>query len=59
MIQKALGDNATSAVQIKMWHKCSKEGQECVESDPHSGRPAISRTPKNVEPVWATVNKNQ
>ena len=29
-----------------------------MESDPHSGRPATSRTPKNVECVRAAINKN-
>ena len=31
MIQKAFGDNAMSAAQIKMWHKFLKDGQESVE----------------------------
>ena len=42
-----------------MWHKCFKDGQESVESDPHSGRPATSRTPENVERVQAVINKDQ
>ena len=37
-----------SAKQIKVWHECFQDGQESVESDPHSGRPA---TPENVEGV--------
>ena len=57
MIQKAFGGNVVSAAQIKVWHKCFKDGQESVESDPHSGSPATSRTPKDVECVWATINK--
>ena len=48
MIQKAFGDDLMSAVQIKVWHKHFKDGQESVESDPHSGRPATSRTRENV-----------
>ena len=28
MIQKALGDDATSATQIEVWHQCFKDGQE-------------------------------
>ena len=48
-----------SAAQIKVWHKCFKDGQQSIDSDPHSGRPATSRTPKNVERVWAAVNKDQ
>ena len=58
MIQKAFGEDAMSAAQIKMWHKCFKDGRESVESDPHSGRSATSRTPENVERVWAAINKD-
>ena len=58
MIQKAFGDNAMSAVQIKVWHRCFKGGRECLESDPRSGRPATSRTPENVEQVPAAINKD-
>ena len=58
MIQKAFRDNAMSAAQIKVWHKCFKDGQESVESDPHSGRPATSNTPESVERVWAAINKD-
>ena len=47
-----------SAAQIKVWHKHFKDGQESVESDPSSGRPATSRTPENVECVQAAVNKD-
>ena len=48
-----------SAAQIKMWHKQFRDGQGSVESDPCSGRPVKSRTPENVERVWAAINKNQ
>ena len=58
MIQKVFGDDAMSAVQIKSWHKCFKDGQECVGSDPRSGRSAASRTPENVECVQAAINKH-
>ena len=48
MIQKAFGVDAMSAAQIKVWHKCFKDGQQSIDSDPHSGRPATSRTPEKV-----------
>ena len=48
MTQKAFRDNAMSVVQIKLWHKDFKNGQESVESNLCSGRPATS-TPENVE----------
>ena len=51
MMHKAFGDNAKSEAEIKGWHKHFKEGQESVESDPCSRRPATSRTPENVECV--------
>ena len=59
MIQEAFRGNAMSAVQIKLWHKHFKDGQESVESDPHSGRPATSRAPENVERVQAAINKDR
>ena len=58
MIQKALGDAAMSAAQIKMWHKCFKNCRESVESDPHSGRSSTSRTPENVKRGWAAINQD-
>lgn len=30
MIQEAFGDSALSAIQIKVWHKLSKDGRESV-----------------------------
>ena len=59
MVQKAFRDDAMSAAQIKVWHKCFKDGEESVESDPCSGRPETSRTPENVGLVWAAINKYQ
>ena len=59
MIRKAFGDNAVSAVQGKVWHKHFKDGQESVESDPCSERPATSRSPENVEGVQSAVNRDQ
>ena len=59
MIQKAFGDDAMSATQIKVWHKRFKDGRESVECDPISGRPATSRTPENVERVRAAINKDR
>ena len=57
MIQKAFKHDAMSAAQIKVWNKCFKDGRESVESDPHSGRYAIRRTPENVQCVQAAINK--
>ena len=59
MIQKAFRDDAMSAVQINMWHKSFKDGQESVESDPRSGGPETSRTPETVERVQAAISKDQ
>ena len=58
MIQKAFGGNVVSAAQIKVWHKCFKDGQESVESDPRSGGPETSRTPETVERVQTAINKD-
>jgi hypothetical protein len=59
MIKKAFGDDSLSEAQIKFWYRCFKDGWESVESGPHSGRPSKSRTPENVERVWAAINENQ
>ena len=56
VIQKAFGDNAMSAAQIKVWHKCLKDCWESVESDPHFGRPT-TRTPENIEHVQVQSTK--
>ena len=45
--------------ETKVWHKCFRNGWKSVESDPHPGRPATSRTLENVECVWALINKDQ
>ena len=58
MTQKAFGVDAMSAAQIKVWHKCFKDGRESVESDPHSGGPETSRTPETVERVQTAINKD-
>ena len=59
MIQKAFWDNAMSVAEIKVWHKHIKDSWESVESDPHSEKPATSRTPENIERVQASINKDQ
>ena len=56
MIQKSFENDAMSAALIKVWHKHFEDGQESVESDPHSGRPATSKTPENVERVRDAIN---
>jgi len=58
MIKKAFGDDSVSEAQIKFWYRRFKDGWESVESNPRSGRPSTSRTPKNVEQVWAVMNEN-
>ena len=59
MTQKAFRNDAISAVQIKRWHNHFKDCRESVESDPHSGRLATSRTPEKVEHVQAAISKDQ
>ena len=59
MIQEAFEDNAMSAAQMKVWHKCFKDGQESVESDPRSGRSAASRIPENGGRVQAAISKDR
>ena len=48
-----------SVAQIKVRNKCFEDGGESVENDPHSGKPAASRTPENVQCVQAAIHKDQ
>ena len=59
MIQKALGDDAMSAAQIKVWYKYFKDVENLLK-EPHPARPATSRPPESVEHVTirALVNKD-
>ena len=59
IFQKVFRDDAMNAAQVKVWHKCFKDSRESVESGSHSGRPATSRTPENVEHVRAAINKDR
>jgi len=59
MIKKAFGDDSLSEAHIKVWYRRFKDGWESMESGPHSGRPSTSKTPENVECVWAAINENQ
>ena len=59
MIKKAFGHDSLSVAQIKFCYRCFKDGWESMESGPCSGRPSTSRTPENVERVWAAINENQ
>ena len=59
MIKKAFGDDSMSEVQIKLWYRRFKDNRESVESDRRSVRPLTSRTPENVESVWASINENR
>jgi len=55
---EAFGDDSMSKAEIKLWYQSFKGDWESVEIDLHSGRPSISRTPKNVESVQAAINEN-
>ena len=59
VIKKAFGDDSVSEAKIKLWYRRFKDGRESIESDRRSGRPSTSRTPDNVESVWAAVNENR
>ena len=59
MIENAFRDDAVSAAQIKVWHRCCKDGREPVERDPRSGRPATSKPSENVERGQTAINKDQ
>ena len=54
--QKAFGNDAVSAVQIKVWHKRFKDGWDSVESDFSSGRP---KNKQNTWECWTCTGCNQ
>jgi hypothetical protein len=58
IIKMVFRDDSVSEVQINVWYRRFKDGQELIESDLYSGRPATSRTPKNVEHMQAAINEN-
>jgi hypothetical protein len=58
MIKKTFGDDSMSEAQIKLWYQHFKDGWKSVESNPHSGRSATSRTSENVECMRAAIYKN-
>lgn len=47
-----------SEVEITFWYKCSSEDQESVNSNLCIRNPSTSRTPENLEKVWAANYKN-
>ena len=59
MIQKAFKDNAMSAAPKKSVAQTLQKRLRIVESDPCLGRPATSRTSKNVKCEQAAINKCQ
>jgi len=59
MIKKAFRDDSMSKAQIQLWYKSFKGGWESVQIDKRSGRSSTSRTPENLERMWAAINENQ
>ena len=55
---EGLWDDTMSAAQIKVWHKCFKDGHQSVESDSRAGRPATNRAPANAEHAQAAANRD-
>ena len=51
MIQKAFVDESMGITQIKEWYRQFKNVRTSVDSDPRSGRPSLTITPKNIERV--------
>ena len=55
MIQKAFVDESMGMTQIKEWYRRFKNGRTCVDSDPRSGRPLLTTTPKNIDRVRLAI----
>jgi len=51
LLQEVYGDDTMSTSRVFEWHKRFQEGRKDVEVDSKSGRPSISRTSENNQPV--------
>jgi len=56
LLQEVYGDNTMSVFK---WHKRFQDGRENVEVDSKSGRPSISRTSENIQPVTDKVRSDR
>ncbi|KAM5331177.1 uncharacterized protein AAES06_011532 isoform 1-T1 [Glossophaga mutica] len=48
VIQEAFGDDARRAAQIKVWHRCIKDGGESAGSDPALEGPQQAEHPRTL-----------
>ncbi|XP_023232797.1 putative uncharacterized protein FLJ37770 [Centruroides sculpturatus] len=51
MLKKAFGDYTLSKTRVFEWYKMFKEGRECVEDEPCSGRPSTLTDEQHVAQV--------
>jgi uncharacterized cysteine cluster protein YcgN (CxxCxxCC family) len=58
-LQKAFRNDSLSRAQVFRWHKYFVNGQEAVQDERRSGRPASVRTSKNVDLVGAFIRQDR
>ena len=59
MLVQVYGDNAMKKTAVYKWVKRFSEGRESVTDEERSGRPATSRTEKNIAKVRQIVRRNR
>ena len=59
MLVQVYGDNAMKKTAVYKWVKHFSEGRESVTEEERSGRPATSRTEKNIAKVRQIVRRNR
>jgi hypothetical protein len=57
-LKRAYGEHALLTAQVFRWHKAFLDGRECMEDEPCSGRPCMSKTNENVTKVRALMRSD-
>ena len=52
-------DESMGITQMKEWYRRFKNGRTSVDSDPRSGRPSLTTTPRNIERVRLAIEGNR
>jgi len=59
MLVQVYGDNAMKKTAVSKWVKGFSEGRESVTDEERSGRPATSRTEKNIANIRQIVREKE
>ena len=59
MLKTAYGDAALSKTRVYEWFSRFENGEMSIEDQPHSGRPATSRSDENVDKINALIREDR